>query len=57
VFDVANAIAYPGRNAFSAKPLKPYTVDGVERGSFKTRDNLSFLRIYDAGHMVMYYRE
>ncbi|KAH7084019.1 putative carboxypeptidase S1 [Paraphoma chrysanthemicola] len=57
VFDVANQIEYPGRSAFSTKPLEPYTVGGVARGSFKTQDNLSFLRVYEAGHMVMYYRQ
>ncbi|KAH7067232.1 putative carboxypeptidase S1 [Paraphoma chrysanthemicola] len=56
VFDVANQIAYPGRSAFSTMPLRPYTVGGVARGSFKTQDNLSFLRVYEAGHMVMYYQ-
>lgn len=57
VYDVSNAIAYPGHAAFSAKTLEPYKVNGRELGSFKTQDNLSFLRVYDAGHMVMYYRE
>jgi carboxypeptidase C (cathepsin A) len=54
---VANAISYFGHDAFAAKSLEPYMVDGVEKGSFKSQDNLSFLRVYGAGHMVMYYRK
>lgn len=57
VQNVANAVAYPGHVSFAAKPLHPYTVNGAEKGSFKTQDNLSFLKVSDAGHMVMYYRE
>lgn len=56
VRDVANAVKYPGHAAFVAHALEPYNVNGVEKGSFKTQDNLSFLRAYGAGHMVMYYR-
>ncbi|KAF2743562.1 putative carboxypeptidase S1 [Sporormia fimetaria CBS 119925] len=55
-YDVANVINYPGRSAFAGKDLVPYTVNGVERGEFKTQDNLSFLRVYEAGHLVMYYQ-
>ena len=57
VYDVSNAIAYPGHSAFSAKSLEPYKANGKEMGSFKTEGNLSFLRVYGAGHMVMYYRK
>jgi carboxypeptidase D len=57
VRDVANAIKYSGHAAFVAHALEPYKVKGVEKGSFKTQGNLSFLRAYEAGHMVMYYRK
>jgi carboxypeptidase C (cathepsin A) len=54
---VADAISYASHAEFAAKPLEPYMVEGVEKGSFKSQDNLSFLRVYGAGHMVMYYRK
>lgn len=57
VFDVANSITYSGQSAFKAKSLAPYKVNGKEGGTFKTQDNLSFLRVYGAGHEVMYYRK
>lgn len=56
VYDVANAIKYPGQTAFASKALTPYKVNGKEGGSFKTQDNLSFMRVYGAGHEVMYYQ-
>ncbi|KAH7138886.1 putative carboxypeptidase S1 [Dendryphion nanum] len=56
VLSVANAVEYTGQNTFRAKPLVPYRVNGQEKGSFKTEGNLSFLRVYDAGHEVMYYQ-
>lgn len=57
VADVADAISYSGQAAFKAKALAPYKVNGVEGGTFKTQGNLSFLRVYEAGHEVMYYRK
>ena len=56
-YDAANAVDYPGKEEFKGKDLKPYTVNGKERGTFKNVENFSFLRVYEAGHMVMYYRE
>jgi carboxypeptidase D len=54
---VANAVTYAGTAEFAAKALAPYTVNGTEMGQFKTVDNLSFLRVYEAGHEVPYYRK
>ncbi|KAF2272698.1 putative carboxypeptidase S1 [Westerdykella ornata] len=56
VLDVANSIPHPGQQEFAAKPLTPYTVNGKVKGSFKAQQNLSFLRVFDAGHLVMYYQ-
>jgi carboxypeptidase C (cathepsin A) len=53
---VANVISYSGTTAFATKSLAPYTVKGKEGGTFKTQGNLSFLRVYGAGHEVPYYR-
>lgn len=57
VFDVVNSVTYSGSAAFKAKALSPYKVNGKEGGTFKTEGNLSFLRVYAAGHEVMYYRK
>lgn len=56
-YEVANAVDFPGQSKFTAKDLAPYTVNGVEKGTFKSVDNFSFLRVYEAGHEVPYYRE
>ncbi|KAF2258268.1 putative carboxypeptidase S1 [Lojkania enalia] len=56
VLDVANAIKYPSQAAFTTKTLTSYKVNGKEGGSFKTEGNLSFLRVYEAGHEIMYYQ-
>lgn len=53
---VAEQVSFKGQEDFRGKELKPYTVNGVQRGTFKTADNFSFLRIFEAGHEVPYYR-
>lgn len=53
---VANAISYNGSTAFNAATEVPYTVDGVSGGTFKTVDNLSWLKVFEAGHEVPYYQ-
>ncbi|KAA8642808.1 putative carboxypeptidase S1 [Aspergillus tanneri] len=55
-YDVANAVEFDGQKEFQGKSLEPYKVDGKEKGQFKTVDNLSFLRVYGAGHEVPYYQ-
>ncbi|KAM0804705.1 carboxypeptidase-like protein S1 [Usnea florida] len=52
----ANAVSYSGTQAFAAKALTPYTVNGTQGGTVKTVDNLSFLRVFGAGHEVPYYQ-
>ncbi|BDD60985.1 hypothetical protein MAP00_006071 [Monascus purpureus] len=56
VQDVVNAVAFPGTLEFRRKPLVPYTVGGEAKGTFKAVDNLSFLRVFEAGHEVPFYR-
>jgi hypothetical protein len=56
-FYTANDIKYPGQAQFKAAPLLPYKVKGKEKGSFKTAKNLSFLRVYAAGHTVPAFRK
>lgn len=47
-----NEIDYPGHKVFKVKPVSNYTVNGEVKGSFKSVDNLSWLRVYDSGHEV-----
>ncbi|KAF5714046.1 carboxypeptidase D [Fusarium mundagurra] len=42
--------------SFVSAPLKPFTVVGKEYGEFKTSGNLSWLRVYGAGHEVPAYK-
>lgn len=56
VLNVANVINYSGTSTFAKKELTSYTVKGKQQGTFKTEGNLSFLRVFDAGHEVMYYQ-
>ncbi|KAA8568289.1 hypothetical protein EYC84_007325 [Monilinia fructicola] len=51
----ANAITYPSSAAFNAAAVANYTVNGVAGGTFKTAGNLSWLRVFGAGHEVPYY--
>ncbi|RDW89147.1 hypothetical protein BP6252_01179 [Coleophoma cylindrospora] len=52
----ANAITYSGSTAFNAKAVTNYTVNGVAGGTFKSVGNLSWLRVFGAGHEVPYYQ-
>ncbi|MCJ1475710.1 hypothetical protein MMC13_004373 [Lambiella insularis] len=52
----ANAITYSGQSQFAAAPLASYTVSGKQTGTFKSVGNLSFMRVFGAGHEVPYYQ-
>jgi hypothetical protein len=56
-FGVANNIAWDNQAAFKSKALTTLTVNGTAKGLFKNIDNLSFIRVYEAGHEVPYYRK
>lgn len=56
-FKVVNALEWKGQAEFNSTDLAPYTVNGVEKGLFKTVDNLSWLQVYEAGHQVPFYRK
>lgn len=47
---MAEAITYPGQIPFKAHPMANYTVDGGLSGTFKSEGNLTFLRVFQAGH-------
>ncbi|KAM0206330.1 hypothetical protein ACHAQI_008431 [Fusarium lateritium] len=53
---VAEAVEWSQQKTFSNQKLQPYTVDGKEKGSFKSVDNLHFVRVFDAGHNVWWYQ-
>lgn len=53
----ANAISYSGTAAFNAQAVASYTVNGTAAGTFKSVGNLSWLRVFGAGHEVPYYRK
>ncbi|KAK7994430.1 hypothetical protein PG991_016018 [Apiospora marii] len=53
---VADAVAYPNTTQFNEAGMEPYEVAGVAKGTFKTAGNLSFLRVFEAGHEVPYYQ-
>lgn len=55
-YDVAQVVEFDGQEEFRSASLESYTVDGKEGGSFKTVDNFSFLRVFEAGHEVPYYQ-
>ena len=55
-YNVVQALEWPQSRAFSGKRLAPYTVNGQTKGSFKTVGNLSWLKVFDAGHEVPYYQ-
>ncbi|KAF4452360.1 carboxypeptidase s1 [Fusarium albosuccineum] len=52
----ANAVDWPQKKAFSQQELQPYTVETVEKGTFKSVGNLHYARIYEGGHNVWWYQ-
>jgi len=43
---------WPGRSVFSQVPLTTWNVNGVAAGETKSAKGLTFVRVYQAGHMV-----
>ncbi|RFN46342.1 carboxypeptidase d [Fusarium flagelliforme] len=50
------ALEWPGQKEYVAANFSNYNVDGKPRGRYKTVDNLSFLKVWGAGHSVPYYQ-
>jgi len=48
----AESLTYSGATAFKKKLVSNYTVNGATGGTFKTEGNLSWLRVFGAGHEV-----
>jgi carboxypeptidase C (cathepsin A) len=51
-FAAANSLTWSGKSTFASKAVAPYTVNGTSYGEFKSVSNLSWLRVYGAGHEV-----
>lgn len=47
-----NNIDWEKKDVFVSKRFTPWNVNGKQAGEFRQVDNLTFLRVYDAGHMV-----
>ena len=48
----SNNIEWSGQQLFQDAGYQNWTVDGEPAGEFKQHDQFTFLRVYDAGHMV-----
>ncbi|OQR91472.1 serine protease family S10, partial [Thraustotheca clavata] len=46
------ALEWPGKAAFNNATVKPLLVNGKKSGEVRATDMLSFVRVYNAGHMV-----
>jgi carboxypeptidase C (cathepsin A) len=46
------ALVWPGQTAFNAAANKTWTVGGDYAGTFQAAQNLTFLKVRNAGHMV-----
>ena len=51
-FASVNAIEYSGSSEFRNKAVENYTVAGVAKGTYKSVDNLSWLRVFASGHEI-----
>lgn len=47
-----NEVDWAKKDDFKNKDYEDYVVDGKKAGEYKSVDNLTFLRVFDAGHMV-----
>lgn len=43
---------WPGKAAFDAAPVKPWSAEGKQAGEAQAAEGLTFLRVFGAGHMV-----
>ena len=48
------ALEWPGKAGFNKEHLSPYMLKDKEVGVTKSYGNFTFLRLYQAGHMVPY---
>ncbi|PRT55557.1 Carboxypeptidase Y [Wickerhamiella sorbophila] len=50
----SRALPWSGHEEFSKVDLGPWVVDGEEAGQVRNHEHFTFLRVYEAGHMVPY---
>ncbi|KAJ2305721.1 hypothetical protein IWW54_004987 [Coemansia sp. RSA 2705] len=50
----ALALEWPGQAQFGAAADRPWAVDGRAAGESRTHGNFTFVRVFEAGHMVPY---
>lgn len=53
---VSLAVNYTYADEFRAAGYAPMIVDGTEYGEVRQYGNFSFLRVYEAGHLIPYYQ-
>lgn len=46
------ALQWQGKKGYNNAKYEDWTVNGKKAGVYKTYENLSFLQVYGAGHMV-----
>ncbi|CAO3591130.1 unnamed protein product [Absidia cylindrospora] len=49
-------LKFNGRADYQSQSMQPWMVDGVEAGQIQSGGNLTFIRVYEAGHEVPYYQ-
>ncbi|CAG7566062.1 unnamed protein product [Fusarium equiseti] len=54
---VVDAVDWPRKKEFSGKGLKPYKAQGVQKATFNFVNNLHYVRVFNAGHNVWWYRK
>lgn len=47
-----SSMQWPGQADYNKQSFSEWSVGGKKAGEFKTQDNLTFLGVYAAGHMV-----
>ncbi|KAL9620468.1 MAG: hypothetical protein Q9160_005053 [Pyrenula sp. 1 TL-2023] len=55
--EVANTLDWDHRDEFARQLLKPYIVNRTEKGAKKGVENLTFMRFFEAGHYLAFYRQ
>jgi len=48
----SDSIGFDCQDTFTSSRYQKWNVDGEEAGEFKHHDDFTFLRVFDAGHMV-----
>lgn len=53
---VADTIEWAKQETFANQPMVPYTLNGEQKGTYKSLDNLISMRIFGAGHNTAFYQ-